>query len=105
MGIKNIGERTGLLCKLSEKKGAGQTYFDENGKTQERKDLWEVWAASLADALQICREKVEGGTEGSWTYCSLEDKEGGLPYMQDHPHPAMWIGPASATWCDIPSVF
>ena len=26
-------------------------------RTQERKDVWEVWAASLADALRMCRER------------------------------------------------
>ena len=30
VGIKKIGERTSLLWKLSEKMGAGETYFNEN---------------------------------------------------------------------------
>ena len=63
-----------------EEKRAGDLCFDENMKgevtnrTQERKDLWEVWAASPAGALWICREKVEGGAAGSWTNCSLEER-------------------------------
>ena len=49
MSIKKIGERRGLLWKFSEKKGEGETYFDENlkgqfkNRTQERKGFWEVW--------------------------------------------------------------
>ena len=31
-------------------------------RTQERKNLREVWAASRADVLRVCREEVEGGT-------------------------------------------
>ena len=75
--VRKIAERTGLLWKLHENKGAGETYFDENLKgqvktrTQEGKDLWEVWAASPADVLRICRSKVEGGANGSSTYLSL----------------------------------
>ena len=60
VGIKKIGEgvRERLLCKLSEKKRAGDLCFDDNmngqdtDRTQEQKD------------------------------CSLEDQEGGAPYMQ-----------------------
>ena len=46
--------------------GAGQAYFDEDLKgqvkhrTHERKDSWEVWAASRADALRICGAKIRG---------------------------------------------
>ena len=52
-------------------------------RTEERKDLWEVWA-SPADALRKNTDRVHGGAEGSSTYCSLEDQEG-PPYMQDDP--------------------
>ena len=50
-----------------EKKGAGETHFDEMRKgqdkniAQERKDLWEVWTASPPDALKIFKEEVEAG--------------------------------------------
>ena len=53
----------------------------KNG-TQEREDVWKVLAASPADALRICREKIEGGAEGSSTYCSLEDLEDSAPQLQ-----------------------
>ena len=52
MGSKEVGKRRGLLWKLNEKKRAGQLRFHENTKgqvknrTQGRKNLWEVWAAS-----------------------------------------------------------
>ena len=80
VGIKKVGERTSLLWHLSEKKGDSKTYYDEDlgdrvkHRVQERKDWWEVWAAPLADALKICREKTRG-EEGIWTCCSLEDQE------------------------------
>ena len=64
VGIKKIGDRTSLLW-----------------KTQERKDLWEVWPASPADALRLCEKKAERGAEGSSTCCPLEDPEVG-PNMQ-----------------------
>ena len=88
MCIKNIGERTGLLWKLSEKHRAGETYFEKNqgqfkNRTQTRKDLLEVWAASPADALRTCGAKAEGEGEGSSTSNSLERKEFGPPCMQD----------------------
>ena len=66
VGIKKIGERTGHFWKR-EKKRTGETYFDENlkgqvkNRTQEWKDLLEVWAASPADALRTWRERAEGG--------------------------------------------
>ena len=43
VGIKEVGERTSLLCKLSARKRAGELCFDENmtgqitNRTQERK--------------------------------------------------------------------
>ena len=79
VGIKKIGERTSLLWKLSEQKTARYLCLNENMKgqvknrTQARKDLWEVWAASPVDAPRICRKRVEGGAEGSSTYCSLKE--------------------------------
>ena len=81
-------KRTGLLWKLNENKRAGQLCVHENmhgqakNGTQERKDLWEIWAASLDDALRIFRERVHGRAEGSSTWCTLEDQQGGPPYMQ-----------------------
>ena len=48
VGIKKIGERTGLPWMFSEKTRPGDPRFDENTKgevanrTKERKDLWEV---------------------------------------------------------------
>ena len=54
-------------------------------RTQERMDLWEGWAASPVDALRICTENLEERAEGSSTYCSLKDQEGGPPYMHDTP--------------------
>ena len=80
-------KNTGLLWRLGEEEGAGETYVEEHLKgqvehrTQERKDLWEVWAALPADALWICRDKFEGGVEISSKYCSFEDLELGPSYM------------------------
>ena len=45
-------------------------------RKHERKDLWEVWAASPADSLRTCRDTVAGGAEGSSTYWPMEDQEG-----------------------------
>ena len=89
---RRSGERASLLWKLMEKKGAGETDFDENlkeqvkNRTQERKDVWEAWAASPADARRVCRGKAEGGTEGSSTHCSLEEQDGGAPHTQEDAH-------------------
>ena len=51
-------------------KGAGETHCGESLKGQvkhrkqeqkeERKDWWEVWVASPADALSICGDTAEG---------------------------------------------
>ena len=50
--------------KLSSKKDAGETHFGRTREkfrskteTQERKDSWEVWAASLADATTSADHK------------------------------------------------
>ena len=54
MGTKEIGDRTGLLWKLSDKKRARETYVDESlkgqvkNRTQERKDLWRVVRSGFA---------------------------------------------------------
>ena len=58
-------KRTCLQWRLSEKKRVGNRCFDENMKdqvanrTQERKHLWEVWAAWPTDTLRSCTEKFE----------------------------------------------
>ena len=70
--IKKVRERTVLLWKWSEMKGEGKTHVDED-RARERKVVWEVWTASWADALGICKEKTEGGVQGSSTCCSWED--------------------------------
>ena len=93
VGIKKRRERADLLWKLTEKKGAGETFFDENlkgqlfffkkKKRQERKTLWEEWVAPPVEALRICGEKAEGGAEDSSTYCSLDDPEIVAPYYME----------------------
>ena len=65
----------GELCLNDNMKSQATT------RSQERKDVWEAWAASRADPLRMCKEKVEGGADGSSTWCSLEDQEGGAPWM------------------------
>ena len=75
VGMQSVGERPSLLWTLSEKRGVRKearvkTYFDEDLKglvvnqVQERLVWWEGLAASLADALRICREKFEKGHHG-----------------------------------------
>ena len=33
--------------------------------------------------LMMCRETIEGGSQGSATYCSLEDQEDGPPNVRE----------------------
>ena len=65
-------------------------------RVQERQDLWEVWAASLADALRICRE---GGAEGSWTFLLSVDPKIGPP---DHKQEDACVVKVSGTRCPVP---
>ena len=57
-------KNTGLLWRPGEEEGAGETYVEEHLKgqvehrTQERKDLWEVWAALPADALRNMQRQI-----------------------------------------------
>ena len=64
VGIEKFGER-----KLNEKKG-GETNFDEHlkGQVQHRMQV----PACSADAMRICRERVEGASAGSSTLCSVK---------------------------------
>ena len=84
VGTKKNRERKRLLWKLGVTQGQDQKYFNDdlNGKVKNRAHgLWEVWSASHADALKICREHVEGVAEGISTHCTVEEeKESALPH-------------------------
>ena len=84
-GIKKIGERAGLLRKMSEK-NPSETYFDEHLKgqvedrTRERRDFWMGGVSSWC--LEVVKRKSRRGAEGIWTYCPLEDRAVDPPYWK-----------------------
>ena len=57
---------------------------------------WGLWASSPAVALNICLVKATGGAEGSSNYCSLENFEIGLPYMQAPAQESRWL-----SYCEL----
>ena len=81
-------ESTSLLWTLSEKKGAGGSYFDEKpeGPGHERKARAARTCGKYGRRRwpMLCgfAERLEGGADGCSTCCTLEDQAGGQPYMQ-----------------------